>query len=210
MLNPKDDWIIWSSPYAARQMSAQLRRMWDRWAEGLADFQRVVTLAQGARRRTAELDYGVARILDYTFRSFANALDFYQARDQGDAEEMRRIAARELEATIQAYHCVLADSRLGWEAQLQYYYQPSDVLERLLSLEAVLSPRPETGFRFAAPYPPPCWLHAHPRPSKAFGAGFEVALKPGSRPAVPVSCLPSRERWLLLPPLSRSTSSLIM
>ncbi len=48
----------------------------------------------------------------------------------------------ELEATKAAYQRVLADSRLGWEAQLQYYYQPSDVLERLLSLEAVLSPPP--------------------------------------------------------------------
>jgi hypothetical protein len=47
-----------------------------------------------------------------------------------------------VQQTVQAYRCILADSRLGWEIQLQYYCQPSDVLERLLSLEAALSPPP--------------------------------------------------------------------
>jgi hypothetical protein len=33
---------------------------------------------------------------------------------------------------------VNADSRLGWEAELQYFYRPLDVLERLLSLDAIV------------------------------------------------------------------------
>ena len=40
----------------------------------------------------------------------------------------------------EALRRVNADSRLGWEAELQYFYRPIDVLERLLSLDAIVDP----------------------------------------------------------------------
>ena len=46
----------------------------------------------------------------------------------------------ELKTTEEALRKVNADSRLGWEAELQYFYRPSDVMERLLSLDAVVEP----------------------------------------------------------------------
>lgn len=143
MLNPKDDWKIWTSPYSAMEMAAQLRHLCNRWSSSLGNMEQVIHLSEISRKQTAELDYGIVWIIDYTFRSFANALDFYQAREAGNTTEMQRLAQIELDATARAYRYVLQDSRLGWEAQLQYYYQPSDVLERLLSLEAVLAPPSE-------------------------------------------------------------------
>jgi hypothetical protein len=46
-----------------------------------------------------------------------------------------------MKATKQAFRLVRGDSRFGWELELQYFYRPLDVLERLLSLEAVLEPQ---------------------------------------------------------------------
>jgi hypothetical protein len=88
----------------------------------------------------AERDLGVAWMVGYTFRAYANALDFYKARDAGDIEGMKRIAAEEVKATTEAFRLVRADSRFGWELDVQYFYRPLDVLERLISLDAVLEP----------------------------------------------------------------------
>lgn len=143
MLNPKDDWQRWCRPYTPAQMAAQLRSMCSQWAPGLRDLHDVAASAPPARKRIAERDYSVAWMVDYTFRSFANSLDFYKARDAGDKPEMARLVKEELNATREAYERTQADSRLGWEAQLQYYYQPSEVLEKILSLEAVLKPPPD-------------------------------------------------------------------
>jgi hypothetical protein len=46
-----------------------------------------------------------------------------------------------LKATEQAFRLVRADSRFGWELELQYFYRPLDVLERLISLDAVMEPQ---------------------------------------------------------------------
>lgn len=53
---------------------------------------------------------------------------------------MKRIAGEEIKNTEEAFRLVRADSRLGWEAELQYFYRPADVLERLISIDAVLQP----------------------------------------------------------------------
>jgi hypothetical protein len=94
--------------------------------------------SHGLRRRTAERDLGVAWMVDYTYRAYANDLDFYAARDAGDLAGMKRIASEEIKPTEEALRQVRADSRLGWEAELQYFYRPLDILERLVSLDAVL------------------------------------------------------------------------
>jgi hypothetical protein len=52
----------------------------------------------------------------------------------------RKFAAVEIPHTEEALRRVNADSRLGWEAELQYFYRPTDVLERLLSLDFITQP----------------------------------------------------------------------
>jgi len=79
-------------------------------------------------------------MVGYYYRAYANALDFYKARDSGDQVTMKRIAAEEIRNTEEALRLVRADSRLGWEPELQYFYRPLDVLERLVALDAVAEP----------------------------------------------------------------------
>ncbi len=140
LLNCKDDWQHWSPPWPPAQMAQLLRHLCDRWDEGLADLKRIPEFAPPDRRRLARQDYGVAWMVGYYYRAFADAIDFYQARDAGDEAAMRRIATAQMKPTEDALRLVRSDSRLGWEPELQYFYRPQDVLERLISLDAVLTP----------------------------------------------------------------------
>ncbi len=142
LFNCKDDWTRWSPPYGPDLMTRLLRHLCERWDEGLRDLREAVQQSAGQRRRIAERDFGVAWMAGYTYRAYAKALDFYKARDAGDAPAMKRIAAEEIKTTEEALRRVRADSRLGWEAELQYFYRPSDVVERLISLDAVVEPMP--------------------------------------------------------------------
>ncbi len=139
LFNCKDDWRNWSPPYSPELMTKLLRHLCDRWDDGLEDLREVVEKS-GPRKQMAERDYDVAWMIGYYWRAYANDLDFYKARDATDVAGMKQIAAEELKATEEAFRLVRADSRLGWEAELQYFYRPLDVLERLLSLDAVVDP----------------------------------------------------------------------
>ncbi len=138
LFNCKDDWRNWSPPYPPELMTKLLRHLCERWDDGLKDLEQTIAKAPGDRRRTAERDYGVSWMVNYYYRAYANALDFYKARDSKNLPEMKRIAADEIRHTEQALRYVRADSRLGWEAELQYFYRPLDVIERLISLDAVV------------------------------------------------------------------------
>ncbi|MGI8964744.1 MAG: hypothetical protein ACR2H1_01505, partial [Limisphaerales bacterium] len=139
LFNCKDDWRHWSPPYSPELMTKLLRHLCDRWDDGLKDLRAVVEKS-GPQKKIAERDYGIAWMIGYYWRAYANDLDFYKARDAGDIAGMKRMAVEELKATEEAFRLVRADSRLGWEAELQYFYRPLDVLERLLSLDAVVDP----------------------------------------------------------------------
>ncbi|MEO5803267.1 MAG: hypothetical protein ABIR24_07030 [Verrucomicrobiota bacterium] len=140
LFNCKDDWTRWPPPYSPELMTKLLRHMCDRWDDGLKDLQEAVSKS-GSRHKMAERDLGVAWMVGYYWRAYANDMEFYKARDAGDIAGMKRIAAEELKATEQAFRLVRADSRFGWELELQYFYRPLDVLERLISLDAVLEPQ---------------------------------------------------------------------
>jgi len=142
LLNPKDDWRSWTPPFRPELMIKLLRHLCDRWDDGMSDLQKAVENAPAARRRLAERDLGVAWMVGYTYRAYANDLEFYMARDTKNFPVMKRIATEELKTTEEALRKVNADSRLGWEAELQYFYRPGDVMERLLSLDAIVEPMP--------------------------------------------------------------------
>jgi hypothetical protein len=143
LLNSKDDWQNWSPPYGPGRMVQLLNHLCDRWDDGLADLRQALIKAPSARKRTIESDLAVAWMVGYYYRAYANALLFYQARDARDTSTMKRIAAQEITNTEEALRLVRSDPRLGWEPELQYFYRPLDVLERLISLDAVVDPMPD-------------------------------------------------------------------
>lgn len=150
LFNCKDDWKRWTPPYSPSLMTKLLRHLCERFEDGLSDLQAAAAKSSRQRRRLAERDLGIAWMVNYYYRAYADDLEFYATRDGGDAAGMRRIAHAQIKATEEALRHVRADSRLGWEAELQYFYRPSDVLERLISLDAVIDPPPTaSGRRFS-------------------------------------------------------------
>ncbi|MDB6028640.1 MAG: hypothetical protein JWM68_4863 [Verrucomicrobiales bacterium] len=140
LFNCKDDWRHWTAPYPQDVMMKLLRHLCVRWDEGLEDLRKAAAKAPPERRPLAERDLGVAWMVGYYYRTYANALEFYGARDGGDIPKMKEHAAADLKETTEAFRLVRADSRLGWEAELQYFYRPQDVLEKLVSQDAIISP----------------------------------------------------------------------
>jgi hypothetical protein len=142
LFNPKDDWRNWTPPYPQDVMAKLLRELTVKWEDAMGDFERAIKVMPKERRAIADRDLGVAWMVNYTYRAYADALHFYGARDGGDHATMVKLASEEIRETENALRHVNADSRLGWEAELQYFYRPSDVLERLMSLDAVVDPAP--------------------------------------------------------------------
>jgi hypothetical protein len=138
LFNPKDDWRNWTPPYSQELMAKLLRQLSGEWEQGMAVWKQAMEQMPRERRRIAERDLGVAWMVDYTWHAYANALHFYGARDGGDKVSMRQLALEEIKNTEEALRRVNADSRLGWEAELQYFYRPNDILERLLSLDSIV------------------------------------------------------------------------
>jgi hypothetical protein len=136
LFNPKDDWRNWTPPYPQDRMAQMLEQLCVNWEEGMRTIDAAIPDMSREHRALAKRDQGVAWMVSYTYRAYANALRFYEARD-ADVANMRRIATEEIRNTEEALRRVNADSRLGWEAELQYFYRPMDVLERLLSLDAI-------------------------------------------------------------------------
>jgi hypothetical protein len=140
LFNCKDDWRHWTAPYPQDVMTKLLRHLCARWDEGLADLRLAAAKAPPERRALIERDLGVTWMVGYYYRTYANALEFYGARDGGDISGMKRHAAADLKETTEALRLVRSDSRLGWEVELQYFYRPQDVLEKLISLDAIVAP----------------------------------------------------------------------
>jgi hypothetical protein len=138
LFNCKDDWRHWTAPYPQDVMARLLRHLCERWDDGLADLREAIAQAPSERKRIAERDYGVAWMIGYYYRTYANALEFYGARDGKDVPNMKRHAERDQKETVEAFRLVRSDSRLGWEPELQYFYRPLDVLERLISQDAII------------------------------------------------------------------------
>ena len=121
-------------------MAKLLKHLCSRWDEGLAVLRAAEKDVAPSRRRELQRDNNVAWMVGYYYRSYANTLEFYGSRDGNDLASMKRFAANEIKETEEALRVVRSDSRIGWEAELQYFYRPQDVLERLISLDAVISP----------------------------------------------------------------------
>ena len=78
LFNPKDDWRDWTPPYSQELMAKLLRALSAKWEDGMADFKKAMECMPKSRRSTAERDLGVAWMVDYTYRAYANALHFYE------------------------------------------------------------------------------------------------------------------------------------
>ncbi|MCL1856396.1 MAG: hypothetical protein FWF84_01965, partial [Kiritimatiellaeota bacterium] len=112
--------------------------------EGCAMFATAVAEQKGWKAERlkggneAEKELGMFRAQAIHFASCANQAEFIMARDRGDRDAMRRLAADEMALAQELLPLVLADSRIGYESSNQYFYTPYDLVEKIINCRQIL------------------------------------------------------------------------
>ena len=146
---PYDDLKSWCGPYPPKVLTAQFNRVASGWQEGVGHFENVVATSDAKKRPTAISDLRVARAAGIHFASAANQARFVVVRDQLQSHdgavdqrdvlrlELITIIEREIEFAQHLYDLARADARIGFEASVQYYYLPLDLVEQVVNCEHI-------------------------------------------------------------------------
>lgn len=126
-----------------------LRRMEERWTEGLALIAEAAALAPARQRADAERQRGLGAFILHAVRTTINVKEWWTCRQRlfGEADpaaaealldEMAAIARREIANAQAAIPLVAADSRLGWEPSMEYVCSPDHLRWKIAQVERVL------------------------------------------------------------------------
>lgn len=128
ILFPQDGLKAWSGAYPPAVAQSQFAKVADGWQRGL-DVLRSANVPA--------LDLAIAETCYLHFRSVANQMAFYLARDRGDRAEMKRLGAAEIEIAKRQYVLARRHSLIGFEATNHYYYTPLDLVEKILNCRQI-------------------------------------------------------------------------
>ena len=140
--NPEE----YCAPYGPEAVYSSLQRVASGWKKGLECLAEAAQNTDGQQRPVAEQDYGVAESVFLCSRSLMNHIRFCGLRERSQhsrhaREELRKLIQSELALAKRYYYLLHLDSRLGFEAGMQYWVRPNDVAEKILGLQQLLSPR---------------------------------------------------------------------
>jgi hypothetical protein len=142
ILLPQDDYKSWSGKYPPEVVQREFTRMADQWEEALPQFRKAMEAVPAARKRQALEDLAIAETCYIHFRSTANQVAFYIARDAPRTEEavarMRDMVKQEMELARRLYLSARKHSVIAYEASNHYYYRPADLAEKILNCRHLL------------------------------------------------------------------------
>lgn len=158
---PYDDLAGWRKMYPPATFAAQFEKMAVGFRKALEDLRAAADAAEGVaeEHRTAlDRECGVAEAAGIHFQSTANQARFVAARDAARAAgddvwtgesgwEARRLLEAEIVLAKRLFTLQRADSRIGFEAQNQYFYVPLDLVEKVVACRYVLDQSSATGAR---------------------------------------------------------------
>lgn len=151
---PYDHLTGWCSVYPPQIFIEQLEKVARGFDEGIGpleelhkQIQAVSTTTKGATALGREID--VARAAQIHFASVVNQSRFVMARDElakaKTAEvarpllaELERLFKAEIDLARKLYVIQCRDSRIGFEASLQYNYVPVDLVEKVINCRDLL------------------------------------------------------------------------
>lgn len=149
ILFPYDQYRSWSGAYPAPVVQKLMAGLAAGWAKGVAVLERALRLAPAASRKSAQLEFDIARTCMTHFESTANQIEFYLLRDElAHAVAPRReqirlrliaLAGRERELSRQQFLTARRESLIGYEASNHYYYTPWDLVEKMLNCDSVIA-----------------------------------------------------------------------
>jgi hypothetical protein len=158
---PYDDVNMWRKMYPAATFAAQFEKMADGFRAAVESLRAASAAAEGVaeEHRTAlDRECGVAEAAEIHFQSTANQARFVAARDAARAagddawtgepgREARKLLEAEIVLAKRLFTLQRADSRIGFEAQNQYFYVPLDLVEKVVACRYVLDRNSATGPR---------------------------------------------------------------
>ena len=142
LLFPRDDYKRWARDYPPRIVASQFSKLSDEWERGLPLLREAFEKVPAGRKEQADEDFAIAETCYLHFRSVANQVNFYIARD-GQANErrtrrLRAIAEDEIRLARRLYQIARRHSVIGYEATNHYYYRPLDLAEKIVQCEYLL------------------------------------------------------------------------
>ena len=142
LLFPQDDYKRWSRDYPPQVVASQLSKVSEQWQQGLPLLHEAFEQVPQARRQQAGEDLAVAETCYLHFRSVANQVNFYIARDGQRGSErtacLRTLIEDEIRLARRLYQIARRHSVIGYEATNHYYYRPLDLAEKIIQCEHLL------------------------------------------------------------------------
>jgi len=113
------------------------------WKKGLDILRQALDNTRPAFRAEAQRDYDNAEVFWLCCQSLAGHIQFCQKRLEYKASaaarsELRALIEKEMDIARRYYAIARADSRVGFEASMQYFTLPHDVREKMLGLRQAL------------------------------------------------------------------------
>ena len=113
----------WRAIYPREVYAEQWRMLSEGWSAGVA-------LLEGM----PDCEFvQMAKAADAIFASCYAQVRFILAREQGDTETMRKIAAEEQQNALDLYVLMQKNPRIGYEAANHYYYNKGMLAEKVIS-----------------------------------------------------------------------------
>lgn len=142
LLFPQDDYKRWARDYPPGVVESQFSKLSNQWEQGLPLFRHALKRVSAGRQEQADEDLAIAETCFVHFRSVANQLRFYIARDDRPGpERIRRMRAAiedEIRLARRLYGLARRYSVIGYEATNHYYYRPLDLAEKIIQCEHLL------------------------------------------------------------------------
>ncbi len=138
---PYDDIKAWANIYPQEIFEEQFRKLSEEWKEGLEPLKKARGLVPaGKKDNLSELER-IALAAYCHFRSAYLQIVFVRMRAKRSPENRRRlieILREEIELARMLHRLAKKDSRIGFEATLQYLYTANDLKEKTLNCEYII------------------------------------------------------------------------
>lgn len=131
---PYDDLDGWRGPYSAQTFQQQFEKLAVGWQKGVEVLDR---LRKSHPSAAIEAEWRIAESCRLSYRSTANQIRYVRNR-LTDPAVCQEILRDELDLARRMFELVRHDSRIGFEATMQYAFARFDLAEKILNCEQLL------------------------------------------------------------------------
>lgn len=142
ILNTYDD-LSWTRPFGPGIVAQVFDVMASAWQKGLASLRNALRAAPAEKQSGAARDFRISEAVLLYFKSISNQIRFYELRARWKAEprlltNMSDLVREEISLAERLLEICNSDSRVGFEASLQYFYLPLDIREKIVGCRYIL------------------------------------------------------------------------